>query len=39
MNWGFVLFTQIIISLAVIGLLGWSIFIVVRSLVQQKNKK
>lgn len=39
MNWGFVLFTQVIIALAVIGLLGWSMYIVVRSLVQQKNKK
>lgn len=38
MSWGFLVFTQIVIALAVLGLLGWSLIVVVRSLTG-KNKK
>ncbi len=38
MNWGFLVFTQVVIALAVLGLIGWSAVVVVRSLTN-KNRK
>lgn len=38
MSWGFLVFTQIVIVLAVLGLLGWSLMVVVRSLTRKNGK-
>jgi len=39
MSWEFMLVTQIIIAVAVVALIGWSVYAIIRALISQRSRK